>query len=114
MVYPQEHSKRKKLESLPQEAARSYELNRKSICVAPVLLVHRAEHKVANNKEIKVRDETSGKKTLLKNLKKRNRNNGPRFSEINVVEEKGAANSRKISVILSRLISVLWYRIAVS
>jgi len=58
---------------------------------------------------------TAGRRIcLLKNLKKRKRKNGPRFSERNLAEEKGAANRRKIAVISSRLISVLWYQIAVS
>ena len=61
---------------------------------------------LANKKEIKVRDETCGKKNLS-------------FTEFKETKEKQRAtfsrkNSRKISVILSRLISVLWYRIAVS
>ena len=71
---------------------------------------------LANNKEIKVRDESSGKKTRSSREFKetKEKQTGHVFQKRNLAEEKGTANRRKISVILSRLLSVLWYRIAVT
>ena len=70
---------------------------------------------LANNKEIKVQDETSRKKNLsFKEYKETKEKQWATFFRKKPGRGKGSGKSRKISVILSRLISVLWYRTAVS